>query len=59
MAWGAASGLEPAQMGLKPGLFVTVFFPILFVLGIVFLKHLKQQWVPAQVDAPALQAESI
>lgn len=47
LAWGAASGLHPEQVGLKSGLFVAIVFPLLLVAGVMFLRweQMSKAWV--------------
>ncbi len=54
LAWSAASGLAPEQFGLKVGLGVTIIFPLVFVVGILYLR---QQHVPALAHSVAVEAE--
>jgi fucose permease len=39
LTWGAANGLTPDQVGLRFGLFVTMFFPIVFIFGLLLWKE--------------------
>lgn len=41
LAIGAASGLNPDQLGLKMGLLVGMIFPVLLLIGILFMKGKK------------------
>jgi fucose permease len=50
VAWGAASGLQPEQVGLKTGLFVAMIFPLLLVAGVMLLR--RQQMAAAWMGQP-------
>lgn len=39
LAWGATFSLNPEQLGLRMGLFVAMFFPLLLVIGVLLMRQ--------------------
>jgi hypothetical protein len=45
VAFGAAQGLNPEQLGLKSGIFIAILFPIFMLIGIAALRKDKTRAV--------------